>query len=265
MEQELSTLISQELQNITQEQSNYLQRVNRNLPLSQDNQIIRLKYASKRFGKMSADEIEMSAYDLLLKIHVIAGWTIPVSDLMNILADQFAKKLMESYSELNSAEVEYAFRNRGFDVKDWGKALNLSLIDEILYPYLVIRFDLSRAEESFAYKDNLLQDDFPKELTDQEWQEWIKTMKTYDINLLPCIAYEYLIKKELLVLTKEQKHEYLTKAKSVFTASLEPLSKDMSDFLTMKKHDFYSAQIKSTLITISKRLAIADYLTCIQP
>ena len=84
---------------------------------------------------------------LLLKVHVITGWVIPDTRLMNILVDQFEKKLMEDYSSLNTEEIEYAFRKGGTIVKDWGKGMNLSLIDEVLSPYLNNRLRVSADEE----------------------------------------------------------------------------------------------------------------------
>lgn len=83
----------------------------------------------------------------LLKIHVITGWTIPKDELMKILLDQFIKKLVESYPNVNPEEIEYAFRNYGTTVKDWGKAMNLSLIDEVMMPYLSDRKHLSHELE----------------------------------------------------------------------------------------------------------------------
>lgn len=48
---------------------------------------------------------------------------------------------------LNVEEIEYAFRSSGTVVKDWGKSMNLALIDEVLIPYLNQRFELSTTEE----------------------------------------------------------------------------------------------------------------------
>lgn len=84
---------------------------------------------------------------LLLKIHVITGWEVPQKELMAILADQFAKKILESYPSVTPDEVEYAFRNKPIELKDWGKALNISIIDEVMVPYLEKRFEISRVEE----------------------------------------------------------------------------------------------------------------------
>jgi len=44
-------------------------------------------------------------------------------------------------------EIEYAFRQSGTTVRDWGKAMNLSLIDEVLIPYLGERKILSHTLE----------------------------------------------------------------------------------------------------------------------
>lgn len=83
----------------------------------------------------------------LLKIHVITGWAIPSDERMEILLDQFIKKIKESYPNTNPEEWEFAFRNYGTTVKDWGKAMNLSLIDEVMMPYLADRKHLSHEVE----------------------------------------------------------------------------------------------------------------------
>jgi len=56
--------------------------------------------------------------------------------------------LVESYPNCNTDEIEYAFRTHGSAVKDWGKQMNLSLIDEVMGIYLERRLAVSRFEES---------------------------------------------------------------------------------------------------------------------
>lgn len=84
---------------------------------------------------------------MAVKIHIITGWQLPPADFLDILIDQFSKKLLEDYPQLNVDEVEYAFRSIGTGVKDWGKSMNLSLIDEVLREYCNTRFELSQQEE----------------------------------------------------------------------------------------------------------------------
>lgn len=113
----------------------------------QDKRMMELKYAAPRICDMDHNLQSMWAKSLLLKIHVITGWVIPDTDLLTILIDQFEKKLIENYGMLNVEEIEYAFRSSGTVVKDWGKSMNLALIDEVLIPYLNSRFELSATEE----------------------------------------------------------------------------------------------------------------------
>lgn len=112
-----------------------------------------LKYSAPQIGTMTEQQLSLWTKSLLLKIHVITGWVIPDAELLNILIDQFGKKLIENYGNLNVEEIEYAFRKAGTTIKDWGKAMNLALIDEVLIPYLNQRFELSAAEEK--KKENL--------------------------------------------------------------------------------------------------------------
>src|SRR6185312_3967709 len=107
----------------------------------------KLKCADKRIGKMNDLELRLKTNELLIKINVITGWSFPLdSETQRILKDQFFKKLRESYSDVNVEEIEYAFRNNT-EVKDWGKNINLFLIDEVMAPYLENRYDLSVKEE----------------------------------------------------------------------------------------------------------------------
>lgn len=100
-------------------------------------------------GRLEPIQILATAKSLLARITVITGWTIETSTA-NILYDQFAKFLNERYPTLNSEEIEYAVRNKSTTVKDWGKSINLSLIAEVLDPYLIERKQASEIEAQTA-------------------------------------------------------------------------------------------------------------------
>lgn len=240
------------------ERTNSLTVLNKGL-LNDDNKIIELKYSGKKFGVMVEDERWFAAKTVLLKIHAITGWSVPVSELMDILVDQFQQKLLESYKNVTIKEVEYAFRNKSSDIKDWGKAMNLSLFDEVMIPYLEIRFDLSRIEESNSNKPTLTLDEAAKVMTDEEWQEWLKDIRTYDFKIFPSTAYDYLVKKEKICITKEQKHEYMNRAIAHLSGTLDPIDRKGIEFAAMKKEGFYNAEITGTLKTFAKRFALQDY------
>lgn len=227
------------------------------MPLLKDNQIIQLKYASKQFGKMIPEERELSAMQLLIKINVIVGWTIPVSDLLEILAEQFEKKLSESYANVNADEFEYAFRNRGLDVKDWGKALNLTMIDEVMIPYLEQRYDLSVAEESLN-RPKMIEE--KRELTPEEWQEWLLDMKGYKLDMIPVAAYDYLIRENKINPTNQEKYDYIEKATPIYTLSLQEDMKIWNEFIAQKTEGVFVGRHKDGLIALSKKMIVEDYL-----
>lgn len=157
---------------------------------SEERQVVQAKYAAPVFAKIPAIDIQYAAKTLLLKLHVITGWAIPQAELMDILIDQFSKKLIESYPNVNAYEMEYAFRNNS-GVKDWGKAMNLNLIDEVMQPYLERRLEISRIEESLKTTRILLP---PSETTDDEFIQAV--YKLYKQNgsykKIPVLAYKIL-------------------------------------------------------------------------
>lgn len=113
----------------------------------EDNKLIQLKYAAPKIGKLTKTELFNHSMALLLRIHVITGWALPTGEILSVLRDQFSKKLIEDYPSLNVEEIEYAFRRSGTSTEDWGKELNLNLIDKILWPYELRRREASKIEE----------------------------------------------------------------------------------------------------------------------
>lgn len=100
---------------------------------------------------MTEKERRLAGFSLLAKINVITGWSFPVEDtLQDVLHKQFVKVLEEKYSNCNEDEVDYAFRN--YPVKDWGKNINLNLIDEVMTPYLDKRYESSLVEQQVKEK-----------------------------------------------------------------------------------------------------------------
>lgn len=241
--------------------------------LKQEKQLLEVKYSAPRFGTLSEDERDMAATKALMSISVITGWTIPNPGLMlDVLIDQFKKKMIESYQNLNMEEIEYAFRNKGLDTKDWGKALNLALLDEVLKPYLHNRADLSLQEEKISsqlqlppdrYKseDGTIYEKKPEPMSDEDWEEWLPSIAEYKLMEIPCDAYNYLVRKKLIDLSADQKHEYMAKAIHHLSSITEPLSNYGIELERMKKVGKFSPDVTGTLITISKRLVVFDYFT----
>lgn len=236
---------------------NYLKEVKQNMPLPQERKVIEMKYAGKTFGKMNDTERELAAHSILLKIHAIVGWTIPIGEFMNILVSEFEKKLSESYANVNEEEMMYAFRNRGLDTKDWGKALNLTMIDEVMIPYLESRIELSKVEEHLKPKPMIEE---KKQLTDEEWEEWLEDIKGYPLELIPVSCYDYLLRKERINPTTKEKKDYMNKAIPLYAIAISENLRKWDEFIKQKNDNKIKGDHFDSLVVISKRLIVQDYL-----
>lgn len=256
-----------------QEISNYSKKLNEALTFP-EKRILEVKYQSKQFGKMDGVELFSECMILMLKISVITGWVNPSGDLQTILTDQLCKKMVENYSNVNTDEVEYAFRNRNTEIKDWGKSFNLTLLDEVLQPYLEKRFEVSAMEERIKSKPMQLEE--KKEITDEEMQEWVNDwkIKIKDISnpvLIPPSFYDWLDKNNILNLSKEQKIEYATvQAVSVRQYNLAEQAKSegihgegqktLNEFNLMRNEGCFTGYEVARLKELAKKIAVFDYL-----
>lgn len=115
---------------------------------SEEKEMYSIKYTAKPIKDLSVDELPKHAKALILRIHTVTGWNVPDDTFfLNTLVSEFSKLLAESYKDLNVEEIAYAVRNYGLDIKDWGKNMNLSLIDKPISEYRRVRQCLSEAEE----------------------------------------------------------------------------------------------------------------------
>lgn len=172
--------------------------------------MIELKYKSAPIGKL--ENIESWGKALMVKIHIITGWVLPDQTLISIFIDQFTKKLLEEYAHLNVDEVEYAFRSTGTTVKDWGKSMNLALIDEVLRPYSAQRFEASAAEERAKWQPEQkvysLQEleDFQRENIEAFYQRCLNGILPPDE--LPAYFHTILVKDGLIAPETDDLHAF---------------------------------------------------------
>jgi hypothetical protein len=178
-----------------------------------DKQIIAMKYQSPQIGTMDPDTLRRHTKALLLKIHVITGWVIE-PELKDVLADQFRKHLIESYPNMNVDEIEFAFRKKGTVVKDWGKTFNLSLVDEVLIPYLEERKYASHEIEERKkepppvkiYSDEEL-DNFHRQWTEEFYQR----IRSGRVENVPDYS-RIILKKDGLIKEEKEADEYFVLA-----------------------------------------------------
>lgn len=216
---------------------------------------------------MSATEIGISIHAILLKIHVVTGWVVPADDkILDILLDQFEKKLTESYSNVNADELEYAFRSLGTTVKDWGKTMNLSLIDEVMIPYLQTRAEISKLEEH----KTPLQIENKEDVSDQAMQDWFDLTVTQvregklTSDFIPVMLYDWKDRKGEIQATAKEKKEYLEKAVSFCYNKLFANSKTpeglivFNEFCEMKNSGEFSGRYATELLSLAKKMILWD-------
>jgi hypothetical protein len=207
---------------------------------------------------------------LLIKISVITGWVLPVDELLNVLVDQFTKKLTEAYANCNTEEVEYAFRNFSSEVKDWGKNVNLSLIDEVMRPYLRRRREQSVAEEYAA--PPLLLPDRRESTSNFAMLRWLAEQIRYirtgkPVEFVPHQLYDYLDKRGKINVTNAEKRDYFQKAITYREIQLQKEWQDRSNtdnynavqgFIQMRKMRRFTESEYETLQRIAKKLLFFD-------
>lgn len=164
---------------------------------------------------MSADEIHLWAKSLMLKIFVITGWAIPENELQAMLLDQFKKKIAESYATCNPDEVEYALRNYGTDIEDWGKKMNLAFIDKAMGRYFKRRAEISLLEEHKTPPRLGIEN--RETLSDFGMLRWL-SQEIYSIQtgkpveFVPPELYDWLDNRGKIKIGAKEKWTYLQKA-----------------------------------------------------
>jgi len=230
------------------------------MPLaSGDEEIFKSVISAQPIKNSPLTDLENVLKLVMLKIGIRAE-NLPSPEEKFILIDH----ILTSYGNHTIAEIRLAFdmalsSKLGLPAKEVVCYENFSCLyfSKIMNAYRIW------ATETYQYVSSrtpiaLIED--KKELSNEEWEEWIADMKKYDVNILPCAAYDYLIKIGRLTITTSQKHEYMERSISVLQETFELGTKEQYAFLKMKKEGVYSTEITSSLITISKRLAIYDYL-----
>lgn len=222
---------------------------------------------------MTAQEIVVAAMALMAKIEAITGWAIPDAPKDDILIDQLALKLTESYPTVNPEEIEFAMRQYGTTVKDWGKAMNLSLIDEVMLPYLEKRKELSRIEE----EKTPVMIEHKEDLSDKSMEDWaadlsvkVKERKT-TVEFMPLMVYDYLVKVGKINATKDEKKEYLVKAVAYRHSSLidaaassdRAATEVLKEFNRMKTAGVFEGDEIERLKGLAKRMILYDHLKSI--
>lgn len=228
-----------------------------------------MKYQSPQLGKLTAIELLKTARVLVLKIHVIVGWRVPEKELKDILIDQFTKKIKESYQNINADEFEYAFRQNA-SVQDWGKNMNLALIDTVISEYLERRLDISRLEEKYKKRVELPSPE-PEPMTGDEYVEmnfriW-QVLGKYGMISTKC--YDILVKRGKINLDQEEKDKMYAENESslksrVMAEKAKPM-KIRDDELIVLHDSKDPDRWKTRVFNECKKKAVENYFKTLVP
>ncbi len=206
-----------------------------------------------------------------MRLSVITGWKIPESEVaQNLLIDEFKKKIQENYKHVNIEEFLWAIRNYAKYSPNWGKELNLSLIDDILDRYLDQRQNVSIIEENQKLKNME-----PIKTEKYDWQEIYEKFRDMDAdddylhNIMPVGLYDWICKKRNIEISKEDKQVYFQKAiihrrAYLFDLIAHKSTNDRKEALKQFNHMVaekkYSSVEMGHLQDLSKKLVVLDIM-----
>lgn len=226
-----------------------------------------VKYKSKRFSEIDPSILEIELGALTVKINVITGWQIPDDDTyLNVFRQQLVKLVSESYKDMNPDEFEYAMRNYGTKIKDWGKAINLSLIREALDRYLTDRAGISEYEERTNNADIKALPPGECDWSD-EWERLQQRAQEGKELIISTALYDWMDRSGKIFLTTEQKHEFMNKALEELishneTEKLQGFDRGVINELRRLKDGSWKSdpRIYSKIVNRAKILSIKDLL-----
>lgn len=204
--------------------------------------IIELNYSHPRIGKMQEAEILVMAKALLYRICQSTGWNFPNDErAVKILVNEFRLYLKESCLDLNHEEVAYAIRKYGVDLQDWGRNVNLSLINQAVHAYRQARYVIGNLVKQYQKDVNKPQESLEMQKVadwSEAWEEVKEAAKNGYLKskIVPVPVYDWLVNKGELVLSVEEKKELMQQVKEQFlTDCLQDARKKD------EQRDFYNA------------------------
>lgn len=218
---------------------------------------------------MDDTEIIIASDNLLMKVFAITGWSMPDDDILaDELSRQLSLKLKECYPNYNHLEIEFAFRNYGGTVKDWGKNFNLSLLDEVMAPYVSHRLEVSQQEERLNTPKMTLNNSITTEAEMLQDIEDFENRKGVTIDSIPPYIYDYLLKVGKLPTENSKKWAALESAADyrkteLYNESLKLRTDDVNRyqaFLKMYAENDYKGDEVGRLKILAKKIMVMNYL-----
>jgi hypothetical protein len=156
-------------------------------------------------------------------------------------------------------------------VKEWGKQINLPLMDEVMLHYLAKRREVGLLEEAKALP--AVEQAIP--LTDEDYAEWLQHAiagikgGTAIVDLTPPELYDYLERRGEITVPIEENYDYLQKAVAWRAAELQKYWQEdgstnnyraLQSFRAMREQGYFEGPEIDRLKSIAKKLLFFDYV-----
>ena len=107
-------------------------------------------------------------------------------------------------------------------------------------------------------KEPMIAIEYKKQMSNEEWEEWMVDIKKYKMEAIPNMLYEYLERVGKINFTTQEKHGFMSSAINHLMVKLE--GRDAIEFVQMKNSGKFNGQVSASLQTIAKKIAAKKYL-----
>lgn len=212
-------------------------------------------------GKLISDSTEDEIKDKLKIIYAMIGLRpqhFPVDEEKQFLHQYITSKYgNKTLNELVLA-FDLAIQNQ-LDVEDVKvyDQFSCEYVARIMNGYRKWLLSVKKNSETIKEEPKMISE--PKQLTDEEWEEWLTDIKSYKLEMIPVSAYDYLLRKGRINLTTKNKKDYMNKAMPIYAVSIQENVRMWNEFIKMKGENKVTGNHFDSLVVISKRLIIQDY------
>lgn len=254
------------------ERITYLMTQRPDLP-SEMIEIAKAKYSGQRLETISHYQtFDLTVRTILARICAATGWLMPENTFMsNAILKEFSMYCAENCKDMTGDEILFAVRNFGLHVKDWGKAINLQLINQPVTEYKVARLELSALEETIQPRTGK-----DKELpaAPVDWSDTWDLLQAGDLTGINChliswpSIYDWLVNIGRLQPTNEVKWGYIKQQREQTIITIKnkrdafKATQDERELAEMLKVPtwYKNTRAVNSLIAGSKRLAVEHYI-----
>jgi hypothetical protein len=178
---------------------------------------------------MRGTDISQQVKATLMRINAITGWNLPTGPSLQILINETSEYLLQNCADMNPEEIAYAVRNFSGESKDWGKNLNIPLIDESVQKYRFSRAEVSEKENKARIAIQEPQKEEKKEeLADwsDSWQSILKVAETGGIKelneiVISVLVYDWLKRNNMITFSSEERWGIFLQVKNAYRIKQE--------------------------------------------